>query len=208
MDRQSARRGRMTNRNRQGSLNKPRNRIRRRARLATRRNRRFVPRRNRLARVQNNQIRIGRLRNRRFRRLNFLNRRPNFQRRIIFVGGLPNRITNRALFQLFRQEGRITGYRVMKNSAGFSRGFGFIEFARPRDALRSIQKWNNTTLDRNRITVRFRRRRRNFGQRRLGFGNNNFNNRNNGRFNQLGRGFGFRGGRGNNRRGFRTRGGF
>ena len=189
----------MINRPRQGPLKNPGNATRRRARLATRRNRRFVPRRNRLARAQNNLNRNGGLRNRRFRRFNFFNRRPNFQRRIIFVGGLPNRITNRALFQLFRQEGRITRYRVMKNRAGFSRGFGFIEFARPRDALRSIQKWNNTTLDRNIIKVRFRRR-RNFNQRRV-----NFNNRNNGRFNQRGRGFGFRGGRGGNRGGFRPR---
>ena len=204
MDRLSSRR-RLANRPRQGPLKTSGNAIRRRARLATRRNRRFVPRRNRLARAQNNLNRPGGLRNRRFRRFN---RRPNLRRRIIFVGGLPNRITNRALFQLFRPEGRIIGYRVVRNRGGFSRGFGFIEFARPRDALRSIQKWNNTTLDRNRITVRFRRRRRNFGQRRLGFGNNNFNNRNNGRFNQRGRGFGFRGGRGGNRGGFRPRGRF
>ena len=88
----------------------------------------------------------------------------------------------------------------MKNRAGFSRGFGFVEFARPRDALRSVQKWNNTTLDRNIIKVQFRRR-RNFTQRR--FGNNTFNNRNIGRFNQGGRGFGFRGGRGGIRGGFR-----
>ena len=201
MDRPTARR-RVPNRPRTGPLNKPGTAMRRRQRLITRRNRRFVPRRNRLARAQNNQNRNGRLRNRRFRRFNNFNRRPNFQRRIIFVGGLPNRITNRALLQLFRREGRIISYRVMKNRAGFSRGFGFVEFARPRDAWRSIQKWNNTTLDRNIIKVQFRRRRRNFNQRR--FGNNNFNNRNNGRFNQRGRGFGFRGGRG----GFRPRGGF
>ena len=201
MDRPTARR-RVPNRPRTGPLNKPGTAMRRRQRLITRRNRRFVPRRNRLARAQNNQNRNGRLRNRRFRRFNNF-RRPNFQRRIIFVGGLPNRITNRALLQLFRREGRIISYRVMKNRAGFSRGFGFVEFARPRDAWRSIQKWNNTTLDRNIIKVQFRRRRRNFNQRR--FGNNNFNNRNNGgRFNQRGRGFGFRGGRG----GFRPRGGF
>ena len=201
MDRPTARR-RVPNRTRTGPLNKPGTAMRRRQRLMTRRNRRFVPRRNRLARAQNNQNRNGRLRNRRFRRFNNF-RRPNFQRRIIFVGGLPNRITNRALLQLFRREGRIISYRVMKNRAGFSRGFGFVEFARPRDAWRSIQKWNNTTLDRNIIKVQFRRRRRNFNQRR--FGNNNFNNRNNGgRFNQRGRGFGFRGGRG----GFRPRGGF
>ena len=201
MDRPTARR-RVPNRPRTGPLNKPGTSMRRRQRLITRRNRRFVPRRNRLARAQNNQNRNGRLRNRRFRRFNNFNRRPNFQRRIIFVGGLPNRITNRALLQLFRREGRIISYRVMKNRAGFSRGFGFVEFARPRDAWRSIQKWNNTTLDRNIIKVQFRRRRRNFNQRR--FGNNNFNNRNNGRFNQPRRGFGFRGGRG----GFRPRGGF
>ena len=195
----------MANRPRQGPLKTSGNANRRRARLATRRNRRLVPRRNRLARAQNNLNRNGGFRNRRFRRFNFFYRRPNFRRRIIFVGGLPNRITNRALFQLFRPEGRIIGYRVVKNRGGFSRGFGFVEFARPRDALRSIQKWNNTTLDRNIITVRFRRRRRNFNQRRFRFGNNNFNNRNNGgRFNQRGRGFGFRGGRG----GFRPRGGF
>ena len=201
MDRPTTRR-RVPNRLRTGPLNKPGTAMRRRQRLITRRNRRFVPRRNRLARAQNNQNRDGRLRNRRFRRFNNFNRRPNFQRRIIFVGGLPNRITNRALLQLFRREGRIISYRVMKNRAGFSRGFGFVEFARPRDAWRSIQKWNNTTLDRNIIKVQFRRRRRNFNQRR--FGNNNFNNRNNGRFNQPRRGFGFRGGRG----GFRPRGGF
>ena len=201
MDRPTTRR-RVPNRPRTGPLNKPATAMRRRQRLITRRNRRFVPRRNRLARAQNNQNRNGRLRNRRFRRFNNF-RRPNFQRRIIFVGGLPNRITNRALLQLFRREGRIINYRVMRNRAGFSRGFGFVEFARPRDAWRSIQKWNNTTLDRNIIKVQFRRRRRNFNQRR--FGNNNFNNRNNGgRFNQRGRGFGFRGGRG----GFRPRGGF
>ena len=204
MDRQSARRGRLANRSRTGPLKASGTSIRRRrARLATRRNRRFVPRRNRLARAQNNQNRIGGLRNRRFRRFNFFNRRPNFQRRVIFVGGLPNRITNRALLQLFRPEGRIIRYRVMRNRAGFSRGFGFVEFARPRDALRSIQKWNNTTIDRNIIKVQFRRR-RNINQRR--FGNNNFNN--NGRFNQNGRGFGFRGRRGGIRGGFRPRGGF
>ena len=206
MDRQSTRRGRLTNRTRKGPLKAPGTSIRRRVRLATRRNRRFVPRRNRLARAQNNQNRNGGLRNRRFRRFNFFNR-PNFQRRVIFVGGLPNRITNRALLQLFRPEGRIIRYRVMRNSAGFSRGFGFVEFERPRDALRSIQKWNNTTLDGNIIRVHFRRR--NFNQNR--FRNNNFNNRNNGFIPNRNR-TGFRGGRGGFRGGlrggFRQRGGY
>ena len=154
---------------------------RRRNRLNARRNRQIVPRRNRLERAQNNQNRNGRTRfNRRFRRFNNFNRRRNFQRRTLFVGGLPRRINNRELLRLFRPEGRIISYRVMKNREGYSRGFGFVEFANPRDAWRSIQKWNNSFLDRNIIKVQFRRRV--FNQR--GFRNNNFNNRNNGRINQ------------------------
>lgn len=201
-----ARPRRIPNRSRGGALNKT-GIARRRVRIVTRRNRRLGPNRNRLARAQNNQNRNQRIRNnRRFGRFNNFNRRINMQRKIIYIGGLPNYITNRQLYQLFRQEGRIIGYRVVRNRAGYSRGFGFIEFARPRDALRSIQKWNNTTLGRNTIVVRYRRRRRFFNQRR--FGNNNFNFRNNGRFNQPGRGFGFRGGRGRGRGRFGQRGGF
>ena len=135
------------------------------------------------------------------------NRRRNYQRRTLFVGGLPRRINNIDLLRLFRPEGRIVSYRVMKNREGFSRGFGFVEFANPRDAWKSIQKWNNSFLDRNIIKVQFRRRV--FNQRR--FRNNNFNNRNNGRFNQGERGernFGFRGERGGFRAGARPRGRF
>jgi hypothetical protein len=181
---------------------------RRRIRINTRRNRQILPRRNRLERAQNNQNRNGRPRfNQRFRRFNNFNRRRNYQRRTLFVGGLPRRINNIDLLRLFRPEGRIISYRVMKNREGFSRGFGFVEFANPRDAWKSIQKWNNSFLDRNIIKVQFRRRV--FNQR--GFRNNNFNNRNNGRFNQGERGernFGFRGERGGFRAGARPRGRF
>ena len=200
MDRQTRTR-RTQNRTRTGPLGKSRTNTRRRARIISRRNRRFVQRRNRLERAQNNRIRNGR--RRLFRRPNNFNRRANFDRRTIFVGGLPSTINrNRLLFQLFRREGRILSYRIMRNRAGFSRGFGFIEFARPRDAWRSIQKWNNTTLDRNVIKVQYLRRRR-INRR---FNSNNLNNRGNGRFNQSNRGFGFRGGRGGFRGGFRGRG--
>ena len=125
--------------------------------------------------------------NRRFRPFNNLNRRRNLQRRTIYVGGLPNRINNRQLLQLFRIEGRIISYKVIKNREGYSRGYGFVEFVRPRDAWRSVQKWNNTLLDRNIIKVRFGRR-RNVDRRYM-----NNNNRNNGRINQPRRDFGFRG---------------
>jgi len=212
MDKQSGSRRPPPNRPRPGPQKKPGIVSRRRIRTTTRRNRRLIPRRNRLQRAQISQNRIGGTRfNRRFRRFNFSDRRRNFQRRVIYVGGLPRRITNRGLLQLFRPEGRIIRYNVLKNRAGFSRGFGFVEFVSPRDALRSIQKWNNTTVDGNIIKVHFRRR--NFNQNR--FRNNNFNNRNNGRFMQNRNRPGFRGGRGGRggfrgglRGGFRQRGGY
>ena len=194
MDRQT--RGRnVAPRTRQPAQGKPGTTMRRRTRLTTRRNRRLAPKRNRLERAQNNQnrnINVRRRNNRRFRFNNF-NRRRNFQRRTIYVGGLPNKVNNRQLLALFRIEGRIISYRVVKNRAGYSRGYGFVEFARPRDAWRSIQKWNNTTLYGNIIKVRFRRR-RNPNRR---FMNNDYNNR---RVNQPRRDFGFRG-----RGGFRQR---
>ena len=178
---------------------------RRRNNLNARRNRQMLPRRNRLERAQNNRNIFGRPRfNGRNRRFNNFSRRRNNLRRTLFVGGLPRRINNRELLRLFRPEGRIISYRIMKNREGFSRGFGFVEFANPRDAWKSIQKWNNSFLDRNIIKVQFRRRV--FNQRRLR--NNNFNNRNNGRFNQGERPVGFRGGRGGFRGVFRPRGRF
>ena len=186
MDRQAPGR-KVPTRPRQLAQNKSGINPRRRTRVATRRNRRLVPKRNRLERAQNNQNRHGGMRNnRRFRPFNNLNRRRNFQRRTIYVGGLPTRINNRQLLQLFRIEGRIISYKVIKNREGYSRGYGFVEFARPRDAWRSIQKWNNSLLDRNIIKVRFGRR-RNVNRRYM-----NNNNRNNGRFNQARRDFGFR----------------
>jgi RNA recognition motif-containing protein len=80
-----------------------------------------------------------------------------------------------------------------------SKGYGFVEFYNPRDAWRSIQKWNNTTFGGRTITVEYGRGRgfRNFGNRF-----NRYNNYRNQRFNQQ-RQYGFKPRRG----GFRPRGG-
>ena len=161
--------------------------------LKDRRNRRqgFRPNRNRLFRAQNNLNRNNRqgpnnINRRRYNNFR-LRRNPNY--RIIFVANLPYNINSRMLRSLFRKEGRITQSNIIYGNKG-SKGYGFLEFYNPRDAWRSIQKWNNTLLGGRRIVVQYRRRFRN---------RNNFGNR---RFNQRG---GFRRGRGNNR-GFRQRG--
>ena len=150
-----------------------------------RQNRQRFQRRDRLERVRNNTNRNFNNGNiRRFRRFNNFRRRVNIPRRSIYVGNLPFQINDDVLFRLFRVEGNIISARVVKDFVGKSKGFGFVEFQNPRDAFKSIKKWDNTVLGGKIIRVHFRRRRR--------FNNNNFNNRNNGRFAPRGR-FGNRG---------------
>jgi RNA recognition motif-containing protein len=96
-------------------------------------------------------------------------------------------------------EGRILEANIVRGKYG-SKGYGFVEFYNSRDAWRSIQKWNNTSLGGRMITVEYGRRRR-FRNNNRRF-NYNYNNNQNRRFNQP-RQFGFRrGGKG----GFRPRG--
>ncbi len=188
-----------------------RRRTARRAAITTRRNRRQGIRRNRnrLARAQNNLRTNRRGPARRFRRFNNFRSRRNLRLRIVFVGGLPLDVDNKRLYSLFRQEGRIIGCKIVFNRMGISKGYGFIEFMNSRNAWRTIQKWNNTTLGGRTITVEYRKRRR--VNRR--FGNNNYGYRsgfnssyNNYRGNNQSRqGFGYRGSRGGFR-GFRQRG--
>lgn len=187
-------------------------RTRRRLGLASRRNRRQGIRRNRnrLARALNNIGPNRRGPQRRLRRFNNFNRRRNLRFRIVFVGGLPTDVDNRRLYSLFRKEGRIVGCRIVFNRMGISKGYGFIEFRNPRDAWRVIQKWNNTTLGGQTITVEYRKRRRvnrRFGNNNYRFGYNNrsgyYSYNNYGGYNRPRQGYGFRGGRGGPRGGFR-----
>ena len=156
--------------------------------------------RNRLFRVQNNIRRTNnnqRNPNRNRRRINNFRFRPNLNNRIIYVANIPYQINSRTLRNLFIKEGRINRAYVVVGRNG-SKGYGFVEFNNPRDAWRSIQKWNNTILNGRNIIVKFRNRRRFMNR-----GGNNYNN-NYQRFNQprpqRGFGRGFRGG-------FRPRGG-
>ena len=130
---------------RNGRRNPRQTRLNRRN-LRNRRNRRFQQainrRRNRLARAQ--FVSRNNFQNRR-RRFTFRPRtKMNLSLRKIFVGGLDKSINNRQLYNLFRRDGKILGWRVFYDRNGYSRGFGVLEFDRPRDAWRTIKKWNNT----------------------------------------------------------------
>ena len=150
-----------------------------------RQNRQVFQKRDRLERVRNNTNRNFNKGNiQRSRRFNNIRRRVNIPNRSIYIGNLPYQINDDVLFRLFRAEGNIVSSRVVKDFEGKSKGFGFVEFQNPRDAFKSIKKWDNTFLGGKVIKVHFRRRR--------GFNQNNFNNRNNVRFTPRGR-FGNRG---------------
>ena len=183
---------------------RPQRRTNRRTILERRNRRQGLNRnRNRLFRAQNNinrnNIRSGRNNNRR-RFNNYLTRR-NLKLRIIFVANMPFNINSRMLRNLFRGEGRIYQARIINGRNG-SKGYGFVEFYNPRDAWRSIQKWNNTLLGGRRIIVQYRKKRRN----RNNFGNRGFNGYNNyQRFGQTRQGNGY--GR-NFKGGYRPRGNY
>ena len=149
-------------------------------RQISRQNRQIFQRRDRLERVRNNTNRnINNGNIQRFRRFNNIRRRVNIPRRSIYIGNLPYQINDDVLFRLFRAEGNIVSARVVKDFGGKSKGFGFIEFQNPRDAFKSVKKWDNTLLGGKMIKVHFRRIRR--------FNQNNFNNTNYGRFTSRGR---------------------
>ncbi len=145
-----------------------------------RQNRQVFQKRDRLERVRNNTNRnFNKGIIQRFRRFNNIRRRVNIPNRSIYIGNLPYQINDDVLFRLFRAEGNIVSSRVVKDFGGKSKGFGFVEFQNPRDAFKSIKKWDNTFLGGKVIKVHYRRRR--------GFNQNNFNNRNNVRFTPRGR---------------------
>ena len=72
------------------------------------------------------------------------NDNPDDNKREIYVKGLPRFVDNKRLFNLFKKEGRIAECKVLYDNIGFSRGIGKIVFVDFRDALKAINKWNNS----------------------------------------------------------------
>jgi hypothetical protein len=162
-----------------------RQRQRQRRNISSRRNRRigaFALRRNRLARAQYASRNNNRNNQKRRRRLVFSRRtRMNLKLRKIFVGGLHKSINNRKLFNLFRQEGRILGWKVFYDRNGYSRGFGVLEFDRPRDAWKTIQRWNNSSYMGLKLRIEYKKNinrnkgnYRNVNNRGFNYGRNNY----------------------------------
>jgi len=70
-------------------------------------------------------------------------REANAPKTNLYIQRLADDVTDDDLRNLFKEFGVIKSARVMRTSTGFSRGFGFCDFASSESAVAAIQKMNN-----------------------------------------------------------------
>ena len=71
----------------------------------------------------------------------------------LYVGNLPNSITEEELTSEFKEFGEIRSLKIITNrDTGSSRGFGFIEMS-DNDGRKAIKKLNDTEIQGRQITV-------------------------------------------------------
>lgn len=90
-----------------------------------------------------------------FRR--FKTPRKNLRMRKVFVGGLQRSMTSRALYYLFKPEGRLLFAKIVYDKFGYSKGYGLLEFSNPRDAWKVIRKWNGTFYKGLKLKIEYKR---------------------------------------------------
>ena len=72
----------------------------------------------------------------------------------LYVGGLPDSITEDRLEELFAEHGAVESARVITDKfTGRSRGFGFVEMSSQEEAQTAIDKLNGTDLEGRSLTV-------------------------------------------------------
>lgn len=65
----------------------------------------------------------------------------------LYIKNFDDDVDDEKLHNMFRQFGSITSHRVMRDSEGNSRGFGFVCFSSPEEATRAIQALNGTMTE-------------------------------------------------------------
>lgn len=74
----------------------------------------------------------------------------------LFVGGLPWRMTNEELRDMFAEVGEVTDAFIPRDrETGRSRGFGFVEFANQEDAKAAVEKFDGMEYDGRNLNVNF-----------------------------------------------------
>jgi cold-inducible RNA-binding protein len=76
----------------------------------------------------------------------------------LYVGNLPYRVTSDELRTLFSEFGEIVDAVVITDrGSGRSKGFGFVEFAKEEDAQKAIEGMAGKELDGRKLVVNFAR---------------------------------------------------
>ena len=68
----------------------------------------------------------------------------------VFVGKLPRELYEDELVPVFEKVGTIYELRLMMDFSGSTRGFGFVQFANPREAERAVKELNSYEIRPNR----------------------------------------------------------
>lgn len=77
----------------------------------------------------------------------------------LIINYLPQSLSDEQFTQLFEAIGPMQSARVMRNKAtGYSFGYGFVNYQRPEDAVKAIDKLNGMQLEHKRIKVAYSRR--------------------------------------------------
>lgn len=72
----------------------------------------------------------------------------------LFVGSLPFATTSDQLREMFAQVGEVVEANIVADKmTGRSRGFGFVEMAKEKDAKSAIEKLNGSDVDGRKIFV-------------------------------------------------------
>ena len=80
----------------------------------------------------------------------------------LFVGGLPWRMTNEELKEMFEEAGEVTDAFIPRDrETGRSRGFGFVEFATVEAAQAAVEKFDQMDYDGRALNVNFAQKKEN-----------------------------------------------
>src|SRR3989344_4520823 len=72
----------------------------------------------------------------------------------LYIGGLPYSVTNAQLEEMFSKFGAVVSANVISDKyTNQSKGFGFVEMEKEKEADEAIKKLNDTEVEGRRITV-------------------------------------------------------
>lgn len=72
----------------------------------------------------------------------------------LYVGKLPFSVTDKKLEEIFSEVGKVVSATVITDrDSGQSKGFGFVEMEKDKDAEAAIKKLNDTEIEGRRIVV-------------------------------------------------------